>query len=175
MSMPMDSGMKRLLASCGLLLVIGSVAAQEALQTRNGWGHIASFADSSGTTRNACFDDGVVEPVEHPEGTAETSKHNELAETPAVASSDAVAHHNPFAFTGYQWDAEAGLYYAKARYYDPAVGRFITQDSNTGDITDPPSLHRYAYAHNRPTAHVDPSGHQSGPPDDLYHRQNWLE
>src|SRR5512138_3979160 len=36
---------------------------------------------------------------------------------------------NRFAFTGYQWDQETSLYNAKARLYDPEIGRFITQDS----------------------------------------------
>jgi RHS repeat-associated protein len=35
---------------------------------------------------------------------------------------------NPFSFTGREYDAETGLYYLRARYYDPAVGRFISPD-----------------------------------------------
>ncbi len=72
---------------------------------------------------------------------------------------------NRFAFTGYEWDQETGLYNAKARVYDPEVGRFITQDSYLGQIDDPPSLHRYFYANDRPTYFVDPTGHQSVPVD----------
>jgi hypothetical protein len=49
--------------------------------------------------------------------------------------------------------------YAKARYFDPKLGRFLTQDSFLGTQDNPPSLHRYAYAANRPTVYVDPTGH----------------
>jgi RHS repeat-associated protein len=33
-----------------------------------------------------------------------------------------------FAFTGREWDPETGLYYYRARYYDPKVGRFVSED-----------------------------------------------
>lgn len=35
---------------------------------------------------------------------------------------------NPFAFAGREWDAETGLYYFRARYYDPETGTFLSQD-----------------------------------------------
>jgi YD repeat-containing protein len=35
---------------------------------------------------------------------------------------------NPFAYAGRENDAESGLYYMRARYYDPAVGRFLSVD-----------------------------------------------
>ena len=33
-----------------------------------------------------------------------------------------------FTFTGREFDAELGFYYYRARYYDPHLGRFISQD-----------------------------------------------
>jgi len=48
---------------------------------------------------------------------------------------------------------------AKARYFDPKLGRFLTQDSYLGQIDEPPSLHRYLYGWNRPTFFIDPTGH----------------
>ena len=66
---------------------------------------------------------------------------------------------NRFAFTGHIFDTETGLYNARARYFDPKLGRFLTQDSYLGQIDEPPSLHRYVYAADRPTVYVDPTGH----------------
>jgi RHS repeat-associated protein len=34
----------------------------------------------------------------------------------------------PYGFTGREWDSETGLYYYRARYYDPRIGRFISKD-----------------------------------------------
>ncbi|MEO8362212.1 MAG: RHS repeat-associated core domain-containing protein [Vicinamibacteria bacterium] len=68
---------------------------------------------------------------------------------------------NRFGFTGHYWDNEAGLYYAKARYYDPFTARFTQADSFLGNIDDPPSLHRYAYAAANPIFYTDPTGNYS--------------
>jgi len=35
----------------------------------------------------------------------------------------------PYGFTGRAYDPESGLYYYRARTYDPAVGRFLQSDS----------------------------------------------
>ncbi|MEO8361147.1 MAG: RHS repeat-associated core domain-containing protein, partial [Vicinamibacteria bacterium] len=69
---------------------------------------------------------------------------------------------NRFGFTGHYWDNEAGLYYAKARYYDPFTARFTQSDSFLGNIDNPPSLHRYFYAADNPTRYTDPDGHAFG-------------
>src|SRR5262249_30862215 len=63
---------------------------------------------------------------------------------------------------GHIWDEETGLYNAKARYFDPKLGRFLTQDSYVGQIDTPPSLHRYFYANDNPARFVDPTGHAAG-------------
>jgi len=55
-------------------------------------------------------------------------------------------------------DRETGLYYAKARYYDPELGIFLTEDPSLGQLDTPPSLHRYLYAYQNPTVYVDPVG-----------------
>ena len=58
---------------------------------------------------------------------------------------------NPWLFTGEQLDADSDLYYLRARYYDPAIGRFLSQDPlPTGNL--------YVYAGNNPVRYVDPSG-----------------
>jgi RHS repeat-associated protein len=35
---------------------------------------------------------------------------------------------SPLRFTGRELDAEAGLYYYRACYYDPEIGRFLSED-----------------------------------------------
>jgi RHS repeat-associated protein len=68
---------------------------------------------------------------------------------------------NHFTFTGHEIDRETGLFYAKARFYDPESGRFLSQDPLFGDINEPPSLHRFSYANSNPLFFIDPTGEQS--------------
>ncbi|MBU5334383.1 RHS repeat-associated core domain-containing protein [Anaerocolumna aminovalerica] len=47
---------------------------------------------------------------------------------------------NPFRYAGEIYDQETGLYYLRARYYDPAIGRFINEDPVEGQIENPLSM-----------------------------------
>lgn len=52
-----------------------------------------------------------------------------------TASSGSVS--NPFRYTGRDFDSETGLYYYRARYYDPTTGRFLSEDplgTSGGDL-----------------------------------------
>jgi RHS repeat-associated protein len=60
-------------------------------------------------------------------------------------------------FTGQILD-NTGLYYYGARYYDPAIGRFISADPIVQSYANPQSLNRYSYVWNNPLKHTDPSG-----------------
>ena len=53
-----------------------------------------------------------------------------------------------FWFAGEQYDPDTGLIYLRARYYDPALGRFLSVDPKIGDIKNTQSLNPYAYALN---------------------------
>lgn len=91
-------------------------------------------------------------------------------------------------FGGQSWVPEVGLYYCRARWYDPRLGRFITPDSYSGAPDDerltfparpasqqlaaraqllgdwlkqPRVRNRYAYCGNDPVGRVDPNGHWS--------------
>ncbi len=61
-------------------------------------------------------------------------------------------------YSGEQYEPHIKHYYLRSRYYDPAIGRFNRPDPFAGNIRDPMSLHKYAYAHNDPINRVDPSG-----------------
>lgn len=64
-------------------------------------------------------------------------------------------------YTGEQYDAGLRQIYLRARYYNPAVGRFGARDTVEGMSSDPLTLHKYAYAHNNPVNMTDPSGNFS--------------
>ncbi|WP_328699973.1 RHS repeat-associated core domain-containing protein, partial [Chengkuizengella marina] len=68
---------------------------------------------------------------------------------------------NPFQYTGEIYDEESGLIYLRARYYDPSMGRFITEDTYEGTINNPLSLNLYTYVENNPLIYADPSGHNA--------------
>ncbi|GIW95293.1 MAG: hypothetical protein KatS3mg110_3334 [Pirellulaceae bacterium] len=60
-----------------------------------------------------------------------------------------------FAYTGRERDEEPGLFYYRARYYDPAVGRFISEDPLGFAAGDG---NTYRYVGNRPHSQTDPTG-----------------
>ncbi|MGC1121932.1 MAG: RHS repeat-associated core domain-containing protein, partial [Candidatus Methanofastidiosia archaeon] len=62
-----------------------------------------------------------------------------------------------YVFTGQETDS-TGLYYYKARYYDPEIGRFLTQDTWGGNYKRPQTLNKYVYCMNNPLRYADPTG-----------------
>jgi RHS repeat-associated protein len=61
-------------------------------------------------------------------------------------------------YTGEQNDLDTGLIYLRARWYDPATGRFTTRDPFPGFAVLPQTLHPYVYVNNNPVNLTDPSG-----------------
>jgi len=66
----------------------------------------------------------------------------------------------PYRYTGQRWESAIGLYFYNARWYDPALGRFIQPDTIVPEPGNPQALNRYSYAGNNPTTYNDPSGHE---------------
>jgi len=68
----------------------------------------------------------------------------------------------PYTYTAREYDNETGLYYYRARYYDPKAGRFVTRDPigfEGGDVN------LYGYVKNNPISFVDPYGLWRSPSD----------
>ncbi len=74
-----------------------------------------------------------------------------------------------WAFTGREWDVEGRLYYYRARYYDSALGRFLSEDPLRANRPDrplpsnwsadrPSATNLYAYANSNPVLFTDPAG-----------------
>ena len=72
---------------------------------------------------------------------------------------------NNYLYRGEQYDADLGLYYLRARYYNPSTGRFLSRDpkefkplESRNKPVDSRKLHRYLYASGDPVNRIDPLG-----------------
>ena len=66
---------------------------------------------------------------------------------------------NNITYRGYYYDSDLGMYYLQSRYYDPAIGRFISPDSLLPGVSG--SLHGYnlyVYCFNNPVTYIDSTG-----------------
>jgi RHS repeat-associated protein len=108
-----------------------------------------ALADALGSVTGLVDADGVVKMTRHYDAYGATTSSSGSAST-------------PFLYTGRRLDAAlvgvgafgGDLYYYRARWYDPAIGRFISADPE-GDV-DGPNL--YGYVRGRPTIWQDPGG-----------------
>ena len=76
-----------------------------------------------------------------------------------IMDAEHIAYLNPFRYRSYYYDVETRLYYLQTRYYDPEVGRFISQDDV--DYAEPEvinGINLYAYCGNNPVMNVHPTG-----------------
>jgi choice-of-anchor A domain-containing protein/RHS repeat-associated protein len=110
---------------------------------RPGQGTVWYLTDHLGSVRDLVNGSGAV------------LNHLEYSPYGAVASQTNAAASDRFRFSGREYDAATGLYYYRARYYDPVQGRFLSQDPaglSAGDNN------LYRFENNSPTNFVDPSG-----------------
>jgi RHS repeat-associated protein len=110
---------------------------------------IWSLADNQGTVRDLVDNSGnVVNHIGYDSFGNITSQSNPAVDT-------------RFTYTGRELDAESGLYYYRARYYDAAVGGFISEDPIGFGAQD---ANLYRYVENSPVNLVDPDGYRGFPP-----------
>jgi|CXWL01.1.fsa_nt_gi RHS repeat-associated protein len=136
----------------------GSGPAGTTLTRRNLFGpgadHILATQDSAGSTmwvlsdqlgsvRDLVDNGGVV--VNH---IAYDSFGNVVAQTNSARSSR-------YLFTGREYDDETGIYYYRSRYYDPSLGRFMSEDP-IGFLGQ--DLNLYSYVRGNPVGLRDPEG-----------------
>ena len=107
--------------------------------------------DVRGSTTNIISDEGAC---------AANYTYTDFGETSAGGDTE---FYNEICYTGGIYDESTGEYYLNARYYDPADGRFTTQDSYRGENTDDGTWNLYTYCGNAPLSYVDPSGHRRIP------------
>lgn len=74
-----------------------------------------------------------------------------------------------YKYTGQQEDRESSLYYYKARYFDPKIGRFLQADSMIS-VNSIHGMNRYMYVDGNPIRFNDPSGNQGA----VAKFNNWL-
>jgi RHS repeat-associated protein len=121
----------------GLSLLSGSSSGSEQFYQADGVGSTANVTDTTDTLQATYTYDPwgrLLNPVD-PLGTTDK-----------------------FKFAGEALDAQTGLYYLRARYYDPTVGQFISRDPRGGTTGFPLSRNRYAYALANPLRYTDTLG-----------------
>ncbi len=90
------------------------------------------------------------------------------ADDPAVVTDPAGTLVPVPGYTGHQHLEEVGLIDMGGRFYDPAVGRFLSPDPFVPHPLNPQSWNRYSYVRNNPMTLVDPSGFFDGDEHDGY-------
>ncbi|HUF54868.1 MAG TPA: RHS repeat-associated core domain-containing protein [Dehalococcoidia bacterium] len=129
---------------------------------------LISSTDASGDQRYY-FTDGLGSTVLQVDGSGQNLNPEAFWEYNAFGSIRASGgNSDSFLFTGQQFDADTpapegqkGLYYLRARYYDPSLGRFLSRDPLQGSFTHPQTQNAYACALNNPTNRDDPTGRAS--------------
>jgi RHS repeat-associated protein len=111
-------------------------------------------ADASGTTSTLV--DALGSALELADASSTLLTHYTYEPFGATTMSGSTST-NAAQFTGRENDG-TGLYYYRARYYAPGIGRFLSEDPARSDS------HLYAYVQSNPVTLVDPLGLKAGDP-----------
>lgn len=122
-------------------------------QMLQGLGSDSALTRTQGSTTQSLLTDALGSTIAlgSSTGTIPTTYTYDPFGVPTLAGT---ASTNRTQFTGREWDS-TGLQYSRARYYNPAIGRFISEDPigfGGGDVN------LYAYVGNSPSQFKDPSG-----------------
>jgi len=96
---------------------------------------------------------GSISGILNPFDILQTIKYSAFGETRGTATV-----HTDYRYTGQREEEEIGLYFYKARFYDPALARFVQPDTLVPDPGNAQAWDRYAYVENNPIRYTDPSG-----------------
>jgi len=97
--------------------------------------------------------DGLGSVIALTDGSGDAVQLYEYSIFGEVSASDP-NHPNRFLFTGREFDSETGLYYYRARYYNPYIGRFLQTDP----VGYAAGINLYRYCGNNPARFTDPLG-----------------
>ncbi len=111
----------------------------------NGEGDVTALSDRSGNLAEKYYYDAFGNVLETVDATNQAITSGKSKST--------------LKYRGYEYDEETKLYYLNSRMYDPAIARFLQEDTYRGQANDPLSLNLYTYCHNDPINYTDPSGH----------------
>jgi RHS repeat-associated protein len=119
------------------------------------------YVQGRGSDEPLAAEDGSAQTYFHADSLGSIVKVTNAAGAVALARQydawgnlEAGASEPGYAFTGREWDPQVGLYYYRARFQDPKIGRFVSEDPS--GLVDGVNL--YSYVRNNPTRWVDPSG-----------------
>jgi RHS repeat-associated protein len=121
----------------------GPLVDQVFAQDAGGASELWLLADHLGSTTDLVNDSGTIQ------------NHITYDSFGQVISQSNPAAATRYLFTGREFNSDLELYYYRARFYDPAVGRFLSEDP-VGFLGDDVNLFRYVG--NDPLAKGDPSG-----------------
>ena len=114
---------------------------------------IARFRPGEGTAWYLTDHLGTIHDIANASG--QVANHIDYNSFGRILAQTNPAFGDRFTFTGREWDPELDLYYYRARFYDPSLGRFVSQDPlgfAAGDVNF------YRYVGNQVLSATDPTG-----------------